>query len=182
MREKAKRIAKRITTMIIMISIVLGSIMIHDQRVMAFDMPTGHTKMNPELKAYVEKICEDYYLCPDLVIALAELESQLDYDAVSSSGCVGLCQISPKWNEDRMKKLSVTNLKDPYQNTLVCCDILAELFDEYGEVYEVLMFYNMGYNGITLFEKGKISEYARDITERSEELERIREMEEIAVG
>ena len=145
MREKAKRIAKRITTMIIMISIVLGSIMIHDQRVMAFDMPTGHTKMNPELKAYVEKICEDYYLCPDLVIALAELESQLDYDAVSSSGCVGLCQISPKWNE-------------------------------------VLMFYNMGYNGITLFEKGKISEYARDITERSEELERIREMEEIAVG
>lgn len=133
------------------------------------------TLMDWELQRYIETECAERSICPDLIIAIAEKESRLNPKAVSSSGCVGLCQISPKWHKKRMEELGVDDLLDPYQNVLVCIDYISDLFDDYGEIYEVLMIYNMGSSAVERFNAGKISSYALEVSARSEELERIRE-------
>ena len=38
----------------------------------------------------------------------------------------GLMQIQPKWHEDRMRRLGVTDLLDPEQNVRVGADLLSE--------------------------------------------------------
>lgn len=140
------------------------------------------TKMEQGLKEYIEDVCEDYNICPDLIIAIAERESSLRYDVVSSAGCVGLMQISPKWHKERRARLGVTDLLDPKQNVLVAIDFIAELFEKYEDLYAVLMFYNGGYGekyGLRAFERGDISKYAIGISKRSTELQEIREYDEI---
>ena len=165
-------------TLILVLAVVIA---ICPMEVKAFDMPTGYTKMDKDLKQYIEKICEEYYICPDLIIAMAERESSLRYDAVSSAGCVGLMQIYPKWHKERMERLGVTDLLDPKQNVLVAVDFLSELFERCEDIYAVLMYYNGGYSdkaGIRAYEQGVITRYALDIANRSEDLERIRENEQ----
>lgn len=163
------------------ILVTIMAIMICPVNVEAFEMPTGRTKMEQGLKQYIEEVCEEYNVCPDLVIAMAERESGLKYNARSSVGCIGLLQIYPKYNRDRMKRLGVTDLTNPKQNALVAIDLIAELFDKYGEVYAVLMYYNGGYGskyGLKAYERGNISNYAKQIAKRSEELQAIREYDE----
>ena len=63
-------------------------------------------------------------------------------------------------------------MRDPYDNILVGVDFLAELFRQYHEIYPVLMFYNAGYSekeGLLAYEKGYISDYAREVELRARE-------------
>ena len=53
-------------------------------------------------------------------------------------------QIQPKWHGERMARLGVTDLMDPYQNVLTGCDILAEKLAEYGNLHDALSAYNAG--------------------------------------
>ena len=126
-----------------------------------------------EYKAYACEIAEMYDLSPELIVAMIEKESSGKRKAVSSANCIGLMQISPKWQKDRMEKLGVTDLTDAYSNILVGCDLVAELFDKYGDVYAVLMAYNEGeYSGaIERAENGEYSAYATKIVERWREMQ-----------
>ena len=65
-----------------------------------------------------------YDIPPNILHALAYVESRYNVNATGASGDSGLCQIIPKWNRDRMKRLGVTDIYDPYSNVLVCADIL----------------------------------------------------------
>lgn len=135
----------------------------------------------PTIPEMIEEIAGIYNICPELIEAVIEVESGFDANAVSPCGAIGLMQIVPKWHRSRMEALGVTDLKDPYSNILVGTDILADLFEEYGDdVYLVLMCYNEGKYGTAVqrAEAGEFSHYARKIVERSAELERLHEQED----
>lgn len=120
--------------------------------------------------SYLEYVCEQKDICPELVQAIIETESNWDQEA-RNGDCVGLMQISEKWHQDRMERLGVTDLTDPYDNILVGVDYLAELFRRYEDPAMVLMLYNGDSRAWKFWETGEMSKYAAKILERAEELE-----------
>lgn len=131
------------------------------------------TYIKPEYQEYCEIIGEEYNVCPELLMAIIERESSGKSDA-NNCGCIGLMQIYEKYHKDRMNRLGVSDLKDPYGNILVGTDYLMELADKYEDVGLVLMKYNGDSKANTYWEAGELSEYAAGILERSAELERVR--------
>lgn len=116
---------------------------------------------------------EEYGICPELLMSIIEFESSGNSKA-ENGGCCGLMQISVKWHKDRMERLGVTDLFDPYGNILVGVDYLSELVEKYQDVGLVLMVYNGGHDyAMRIYEKGELSNYANKILERSAELERL---------
>lgn len=124
---------------------------------------------------YIEKICAERNICPELVEGMIEQESSWDPRAVNGT-CVGLMQINQTYHWFRMQKLGVIDLMDPYENILVGVDILEDLFQKYEDPAAVLMFYNAGHSdksGLGAYDQGKISNYAMQVLERAAELERL---------
>lgn len=130
------------------------------------------TYLTEEIQQTCIKYGTEYGICPELLMAIIERESSGRSDAVSSAGCTGLMQINPKYHAERMKRLDVTDLTDIDGNIHVGTDYLVELFEEYGDIYLVLMVYNMGSTkAIQMYEDENYSNYAVSISERSHELE-----------
>lgn len=121
---------------------------------------------------YIEIVCEDKHICPELVEAIIEAESSWNPKA-KNGDCIGLMQVSESWHRDRMARLGVTDLTDPYDNILVGVDYLSELFERYEDVGAVLMKYNGDSRLPEYMETGEMSEYAEKILTRSAELERM---------
>lgn len=124
-----------------------------------------------EVKEAAEMVGEIYDISPEFIEAIAYYESHYDADA-ANKWCTGLMQVSQKWHQDRMKKLGVTDLTDPYQNILVATDYLAELMEKYHDVGMVLMVYN-GDKDAKAYYRGDapVSEYADKIIDLASELE-----------
>ena len=137
----------------------------------------NQTYINEQYVTYVEEICEEYNICPELIIAIIESESDGRAGVISKSGAVGLMQVVPKWHTDRMERLGVTNIYDPYSNILVGVDYISELANKYYEVPTVLMCYNEGEYGTAIerAERGEFSEYAKKIMRRAEKLQEANE-------
>ena len=121
---------------------------------------------------------EKYGLCPELLEAIIERESSGNPLATNGE-CVGLMQIDAKWHIERMKRLNVTDLTDPYSNIMVGSDYLSELFrqaEESGigaDPYYVLMRYSQRKKSADKqWKEGRYSAYAKGICERACELER----------
>lgn len=134
------------------------------------------TWISEEQQEYCREIGAEYSICPELLMAMIEVESSGREDAVNGN-CVGLLQINEQWHRERMKRLGVSDLKDGYTNIRVGADYLAELFEENeGDLYLVLMKYNMLHDKAEGFvEQGIYSEYSLKVAGRAEELERLRE-------
>lgn len=124
-----------------------------------------------DLEAYIERVCEPYNICPELVEAMIERESRWNPKA-QNGDCMGLMQISERWHRERMERLGVTDLLEPYDNILVGVDYMAELFERYEDPGTVLMVYNGDSRAKDLQATGELSEYAEWILTRSAELER----------
>lgn len=136
------------------------------------------TYIPEEYQRYCIEIGKIYHICPELLMAMIEQESSGHKGAVNDAGDTGLLQVNPRWHSGRMERLGVTDIYDPYSNILVAADYLAELFKEDEEVYLVLMKYNMPHsNAEELFGRGIFSEYALQVAERSQELERLHSRE-----
>lgn len=121
---------------------------------------------------YIKEISAEYGICQELVIAIVEHESSGNAAAING-GCKGLMQIYEKYHKDRMKRLGVTDLCDPYSNILVGVDYLRELFEEYEDLPMVLMAYNGSSDAEYRWESGNYTDYAKSIMARSEEFERL---------
>lgn len=131
------------------------------------------TELPKQIQEYCIEYGEKYGIAPELLMAIIEQESRGIPDA-ENNGCKGLMQINEKFHIGRMECLDVEDLYDPEGNILVGTDYLLELFEEYGEIYLVLMVYNMGpAKALELWEQDKVSKYALAIAERSAELERL---------
>lgn len=126
-----------------------------------FDVP-----LDKDLQAHILAECERYGIRhPQYIFAMIQRESGYQADVIGDSGkAFGLMQIQPRWHQDRIERLGVTNLLDPYQNVTVGIDFFAELMG-YGEGVEwALMAYNSGPgNAWAMQKKGRISDYTRDV-------------------
>ena len=126
-----------------------------------------------ELMAICETVGGMYDICPELLQAIAEKESTL-YINAQNEGCYGLMQISTYWHTERMERLGVADIYEPYGNILVAADYLAELFRGNQDVLYVLMRYNMATDTANkLYSEGQITDYAISITARAAELEKL---------
>ena len=113
-----------------------------------------------------------YCVCPELLMAMIETESSGNPDATNGT-CKGLMQVSEKWHRDRMERLGVKDIYDPYGNILVATDYLMELAEKYEDIGLVLDVYNGNSKAMQNAENGILSEYAAKILYRAEMLERI---------
>lgn len=136
-----------------------------------FDVP-----LSEEIQLHIFAECKKYNISPALVIAIIERESTYDASRVGDNGkSFGIMQIQPEWHSHRVTELGYTDFDwfNPKQNISVGCHFLNELFGKYGDdLYTVLM----GYNGSPSYVKkmtsqGLVSDYAKEVSARAEELE-----------
>jgi len=140
---------------------------VEESKIYLFDVP-----LDLDLQLHIIEVCSDYYIEPAVIMAMIERESSFRVKVVGDNGdAVGLMQIQGKWHRERMDKLGVTDLSDPYQNVRVGIDYLAELCREYECIGMPLVAYNYGPSGAekNLFSKGIYeTKYSRTILERTE--------------
>lgn len=106
-------------------------------------------KSKEEIENLIRKIALEEGVSPELVLAVVKAESNLNPNAISKKGAIGLMQIMPQ----TAKELQI----DPYdiqQNIRGGIRYLKELARKYSTLEEVLAAYNAGpgslekYNGI----------------------------------
>ncbi|WP_425432010.1 lytic transglycosylase domain-containing protein [Halomonas korlensis] len=98
-------------------------------------------------------------LPPELVLAVIQVESAFQQEAVSSAGAVGLMQIMPFWI--RELGLPADDLKDAWRNLRYGCTILAHyLAIEEGDFTRALARYN-GSLGKTWYPEKVMSAWQR---------------------
>ena len=105
-----------------------------------YDVP-----LEPELQDYINQLCDDYNVDMPLVLAVIGQESNYNAGALGDDGnSIGLMQIQPQYHQQRMDRLGVTDLLDPYQNVTVGIDLLAELINENKGAEWAVTAYNAG--------------------------------------
>lgn len=125
-----------------------------------------------ELQAHIINECSTCDIDPAIIFAMIDKESDFRSDVIGDGGeSFGLLQIKQKFHQDRMDRLAVTDLLNPYQNVVVAIDYLEELRDRYdGNMEMALMGYNAGPNGAYKywFSKGIYSNgYSQEVLENS---------------
>lgn len=102
--------------------------------------------MDYDTQAFLRSACEESGV--EYELALAVIRKETEYRNISGDGgdSVGYMQVQEKWHRERMERLGVTDLSDPYSNFRVGCDYLAELLDKYP-LEEALTAYNSGKPG-----------------------------------
>lgn len=106
-----------------------------------FDVP-----LSIDVQEQIIDICEAYGYEPELLLAIAMVETSCDEMAIGDNGqSIGMYQIQPRWWK------TTRNLHDAVDSTYVACDVLNVLYEKYGDTTLVLNAYNLGnpnkYNG-----------------------------------
>lgn len=145
-----------------------------------YDIP-----LDEELQRHIWKECEEKGVPTELVLGVIRKESNYVTDALGDNGrSLGLMQIQPRWQQERMEYLGCWNLMDPYHNTTLGIDILAELLATYPTTEQALMVYNAGETGArrAWFNNGIYStEYTNLVLAYAEQLVPVEQPEEPAV-
>lgn len=132
-----------------------------------YDVP-----LEPELQDYINQLCDDYNVDMPLVLAVIGQESNYNAGALGDDGnSIGLMQIQPQYHQQRMDRLGVTDLLDPYQNVTVGIDLLAELINENKGAEWAVIAYNAG-AGTADYHKtiGTRTEYVEGVMKLMEEI------------
>ena len=116
--------------------------------------------LDGDTQALLHSACEESGITYELALAVIRKETEFQNVMGDNGNSYGYMQIQPRWHEDRMERLGVTDLTDPYSNFRVGCDFLAELLSKYT-LEEALTAYNSG-------KPGK-SEYATSVMNYMEE-------------
>lgn len=132
-----------------------------------FDVPLSYN-----LQDHIFNLCEEYGIAPEVIVAMIERESNYDASAVGDNGeSVGLMQIQEHNHYDRIERLGVTDLFDPFENVEVGIDFLAQCITRNGGNIEMaLMSYNAGQRGAetNYFSKGIYSNaYSQKVLEKA---------------
>ena len=153
-----------------MLAIALTASLVLQQTVMANEeIEPTHISVEAQVSCY--EYGEMYDICPELLMAMIEAESSGNPKAANGD-CKGLMQISERWHTGRMEEIGADDIWSETDNIHIGANYLHELFNRYEDVALVLMVYNGESDAVEKAEKGYISDYARKILDRSEELER----------
>ena len=140
-----------------------------------FDPVREDIPMDAELQKFLYQACTETGVQYELALAVVRQETSFRNINGDGGDSIGYMQVQPRWHSDRMARLGVTDLADPYSNFLVGCDYLAEMIDKDKGVEWALMAYNGGPSYANdMAEDGRVSEYASDVLTYMNEL-----MEEI---
>lgn len=105
-------------------------------------------------------------------LALAVVDVESDFRNIHGDGgdSIGYMQVQPRWHQERMEQLGVTDLNDPASNFRVGLSYLSELMDEELTIHQVLMCYNLGPSGAAACWSGGQMEsaYSREVVNRTE--------------
>ena len=125
-----------------------------------YDIP-----LDENLQDYILEVCHDYGVNHLIVLGMIEKESTFGPNVIGDNGeAFGLMQIQPKWHQERMGRLGVTDILDPYQNVLVGVDYFAEILSYDRGIAWALMAYNGGATYANeLTNEGAISSYVTDV-------------------
>ena len=121
---------------------------------MEYDPVRDDIPLDAEIQRLLYKACGETGIRYEL--ALAVIWQETDFRNVIGDGgeSAGYMQVQEKWHRERMERLGVTDLLDPYGNFLVGLDFLAELLETH-ELTDALTRYNSGRTGN--------SQYARSV-------------------
>lgn len=133
-----------------------------------FDIP-----LDRDLQDHIFKLCEENNLDPIMVLAVIRKESSYRSQLMGDNGdAYGLMQVQQKHHQDRMDRLGVTDLLDPYQNVTVGIDFLSELSGRGKPLEWVLMAYNGGASYANRkWEAGEVTSYVTKVLSNMIELE-----------
>ena len=143
-----------------------------------YQIPAEYEKTGgylPEcMQQFTYIICQQNGIDYALALAIMEVESGYKWDAYCSEGSQGYMQVNVKWHEDRMNRLNVDNVENPYFNVMVAVDYLAELQGRFDTEAEVLTAYNYGVTGayMHVWKKGLTeTEYAKEVQQEKKRTE-----------
>lgn len=102
--------------------------------------------LDGDTQALLHAACEEAGITYELALAVIRQETEFRNVIGDNGDSIGYMQIQPRWHEERMERLGVTDLTDPYSNFRVGCDFLAELLSKYT-LEEALTAYNSGKAG-----------------------------------
>ena len=125
-----------------------------------YDIP-----LDEDLQDYILEVCHDYGVNHLIILGMIEKESTFGPNVIGDNGeAFGLMQVQPKWHQERMGRLGVTDILDPYQNVLVGVDYFAEMLSYDRGIAWALMAYNGGATYANeLTNEGVISSYVTDV-------------------
>lgn len=106
-----------------------------------------HISLEYELQELLWAACEETGCPYELALAVIFRESTYRNVNGDNGNSIGYMQVQPRWHQERMEKLGVTDLSDPLSNFRVGCDLLAELIEKYDSVESALTCYNTGSPG-----------------------------------
>ena len=131
---------------------------------MEYDPVRDDIPMDAEHQRLLYQACGETGIRYEL--ALAVIWQETDFRNIPGDGgeSFGYMQIQPKHHSDRMSRLGVTDLNDPYSNFLVGCDYLVELIAKDNGLEWALMAYNGGPTYANNMAKaGTVSQYAKNV-------------------
>ena len=145
-----------------------------------YELPEEYAEKGyfPEkMQIYTRCLCKQYDVSYALVLAIIEHESGYVFDAAGDRGkSKGYMQIYETYHIDRMERLGVNDLMNPYQNVRVGIDFLSYLLKKYGTVQDALAAYNYGEAGARkhLWSNGVyVYSYNSEIMQRMKEIEEV---------
>jgi hypothetical protein len=165
--QEAKQIIEAPVEMVVEVPAVVEAAVEIEDEPCPLEVATFYdVHLDEELQAHIILECAFYEVEPEIVFAMIERESRFQADVMGDNGnAYGLMQIHPRWHQDRMDRLGVTDLLNPYQNTTTGIDFLSEQIARYdGDVAKALVAYNQGH-----FNEA-ITDYALDVLDMAAEL------------
>lgn len=99
-----------------------------------------------ETQAFLRAACDESGIEYELALAVIWKETTFRNVVGDNGNSFGYMQVQPRWHGDRMERLGVTDLMDPFSNFRVGCDYLAELLGKYP-MAQALTCYNTGRPG-----------------------------------
>ncbi len=156
-------------------SFLLNSITIHANS-LSYRETDYQDEIPNDIREYCELVGNEYNICPELLEAMAYRESRF-IPTVKNGNHYGLLQVNVKVHADRIENYGWTaeDMLDPYKNLMVAADLLAELYETYGDENPiVLSIYSGNWNAVNKYkEYGFICPYVEDVLNRSANYERL---------
>ena len=145
---------------------VIETVQIIEQKL--YDVP-----LDADLQQHIINTSEMYGVDPAIIMAMIDTESSFRADAVGDDGrSYGLMQIQVKFHQERMQRLGVSDMLNPYENVLVGIDYLAEQIARGNGIEWALMGYNGGASYANeMSANGLISDYAANVLSKAGEIE-----------
>ncbi len=109
-----------------------------------------------EEQDFLHTACQEAGVPYSLALAVIQKETQFTNTVGDDGASEGYMQVQRKWHYDRMERLDVEDLMEPFGNFRVGCDFLAELLETYPTA-EALTVYNKGHY------PGYITRYANEV-------------------